>query len=160
MINPFVENLIKLGVDAKLARVDDAQYTRRVRPPFDFDIITDQLPTGEQPNSGLRQYFGSEGANDVFNTMGLADPAVDVLITKVLEAKSRDELSTSVKALDRVLRALKFRIPEWYKNKHTVAYYNMYEHPANMPPYALGEMDFWWYNADKAAALKAAGAFK
>lgn len=160
VINPFVENLIKLGVDAKLARVDDAQYTRRVRPPFDFDIITDQLPTGEQPNSGLRQYFGSEGANDVFNTMGLADPAVDVLITKVLEAKSRDELSTSVKALDRVLRALKFRIPEWYKNKHTVAYYNMYEHPANMPPYALGEMDFWWYNADKAAALKAAGAFK
>lgn len=159
VINPFVENLVKLGIDAKLARIDDAQYTRRTRS-FDFDIITDQLPTGEEPGAGLRQYFGSEGVNDAFNSMGLADPAVDQLITKVLEAKSRAELAVSVKALDRTLRALRFRIPEWYKNKHTVAYYDMYEHPANLPPYALGEMDFWWYNAEKAAALQAAGAFK
>ncbi|MBS0564049.1 MAG: ABC transporter substrate-binding protein, partial [Proteobacteria bacterium] len=160
VINPFVENLVRLGVDAKMSRIDDAQYTRRTRPPFDFDIITDQLPTGEEPGSGLRQYFGSEGVNDAFNSMGLSDPAVDQLITLVLQAKSRDELSVSVKALDRVLRALRFRVPEWYNDKYRVAYYAMYEHPAALPPYALGEMDFWWYNADKAKALTAAGAFK
>ena len=159
MDNPFIENLRKLGVDAKLSRVDDAQYTARSRS-FDFDIITDHLVTGEEPGSGLRQYFGSEGVKDVFNTMGLADPAVDALITGVLKANTRAELSISVKALDRVLRALQFRVPQWYKNKHTVAYFDQYEHPANMPPYALGNLDFWWYNADKAAALKAAGAFK
>ncbi|MCX8508000.1 MAG: extracellular solute-binding protein, partial [Rhodobacteraceae bacterium] len=99
VINPFVENLIKLGVDAKLSRVDDAQYTRRTRS-FDFDMITDQLTTGEEPGSGLRQYFGTEGVNDSFNSMGLADPAVDALITKVLEADNRDALALAVKALD------------------------------------------------------------
>jgi len=92
--------------------------------------------------------------------MGLADPTVDALIGKVLVAPDRAGLSVAVKALDRVLRAMYFWVPEWYKNTHTVAYYDMYEHPAAMPPYALGEMDFWWYNADKAKALTAAGAFK
>ena len=61
-------------------------------------------------------------------------------------------------ALDRVLRAEKFWVPQWYKNKHTVAYYNMFEHPEVIPPYDLGYLDFWWYNADKGAALAASGA--
>ena len=59
-----------------------------------------------------------------------------------------------------MLRALQFWVPEWYKDKYTVAYYDMYDHPAALPPYALGELDFWWYDAKKAAALKSAGALK
>ena len=41
-----------------------------------------------------------------------------------------------------------------------VAYYDMFEHPDPLPPYALGNLDFWWFNPDKAEALKAAGALK
>ena len=78
----------------------------------------------------------------------------------VLNAQSRDELKVSVHALDRVLRAIRFWVPQWYKNVHTVAYYDMYEHPANVPPFSLGNLDFWWYNAEKADKLKAAGAFR
>jgi len=159
VVNPYVENLRKLGVDATLSHVDDSQYVRRTRS-FDFDIITDQLPTGNEPDSSLRQYFGTEGLKDVFNSMGLSNPAVDALITAVLEAKTKADMAVAVKALDRVLRALQFRVPQWYKNTYTVAYYDQYDHPAKLPPYALGNLDFWWYNADKAAKLKAAGAFK
>ena len=36
----------------------------------------------------------------------------------------------------------------------------MLAHPQNMPPYALGELDFWWYDADKAAKLKQSGALR
>ena len=159
VVNPFVENLRKVGVDATLSRIDDSQYTDRTRS-FDFDMITDNLPTGFEPGSGLRQYFGTEGLKDAFNSMGLSDPAVDALITNVLNAQSRDDLKVSVHALDRVLRAIRFWVPQWYKNVNTVAYYDMYEHPANMPPFSLGNLDFWWYNAEKADKLKAAGAFK
>lgn len=159
VINPYVENLRKLGVDASLSLIDSAQYEDRTRK-FDFDMITDQFPTGYEPGAGLRQYLGSEGVNDVFNTPGLADPAVDALITNVLNADTRAKLLPSVRALDRVLRALNFRVPQWFKDKHTVAYYDMYEHPETLPPFARGELDFWWYNAAKADALKAAGAFK
>ncbi len=159
VVNPFIENLRKVGVDATLSRIDDSQYTDRTRS-FDFDMITDNLPTGFEPSAGLRQYFGTEGLKDAFNTMGLSDPAVDALITDVLNAQSRDELKVSVHALDRVLRAIRFWVPQWYKNVHTVAYYDMYEHPANVPPFSLGNLDFWWYNAEKADKLKAAGAFR
>jgi microcin C transport system substrate-binding protein len=158
VVNPFVENLRALGVDAKLSRVDPAQYTSRTRS-FDFDIITDQFPTGYEPGAGLRQYFGTEGLTDVFNTPGLSDPAVDALITKVIEADSEASLHVAVKALDRVLRAKRFWIPQWFKDSHTVAYYDMYERPDPLPAYALGELSFWWYNAEKAEKLKAAGAF-
>ena len=58
------------------------------------------------------------------------------------------------------MRAQRFFVPEWYKNVHTVAYYDQYEHPAKLPPYALGELDFWWFNAEKADKLKAAGVLK
>lgn len=157
IINPLVDNLRKIGVDARLTKVDTAQYQDRTRN-FDFDIITSQFPTGYEPGAGLRQYFGSESVKDVFNAAGLADPAVDALITNVLNADSHASLVPAVKALDRVLRSHRFWVPQWFKDKHTVAYFDIYEHPADMPPFARGEMDFWWYNADKAAALKAAGA--
>ena len=49
---------------------------------------------------------------------------------------------------------------QWFKAKHTVAYWDMFGHPETMPPYALGELDFWWYDADKADALRKAGAIR
>jgi len=95
-----------------------------------------------------------------FNLMGLKSPAVDRLIDVVMAADSNEKLKVATKALDRVLRAERFWVPQWFKAKHTIAYYDMYEHPETLPPYALGELDFWWYNADKAEALRASGALK
>lgn len=161
IINPFVENLKRLGVDARHTRVDNAQLESRERPPsYDFDITNAFLATSYIPGTELRQFFGAETADvDVFNKMGLKSEAVDRLIDVVLDADTQEELDVSVKALDRALRSIKFWIPQWNKNVHTVAYYDMYEHPETLPPYALGELDFWWYNAEKAADLKAKGAF-
>ncbi len=158
VILPYVENLKALGVEASMARVDDAQYENR-RRGHDFDMITAQLGQDEIPGAGLQQYFGSKGVDDVFNGMGLANPAIDRLVRLVEEAQTRDEMVPRVHALDRALRAIRFWVPQWYKASHTVAYYDMYEHPETLPPHALGELDFWWYNADKAAKLKADGAF-
>jgi microcin C transport system substrate-binding protein len=160
VVNPFVENLRRLGVDAVYSRVDSAQYTARLRDK-DFDIITDQLSMSYEPGTGLLQYFGStQAADSVFNTAGVAHPAVDALIETVMAAATKDEMITAVKALDRTLRALRFWVPQWYVATHRVAYFNMYEYPDPLPPYDLGYLDFWWYNAEKAAALKAAGALR
>ncbi|PYF10305.1 microcin C transport system substrate-binding protein [Rhodobacter viridis] len=157
VINPFVENLRALGVDAVNFRVDDAQYQER-KSRHDFDLITGHFGQELLPGAGLQQYFGSGATKDAFNLAGIANPAIDALIRKVEEATTKEELAVRVHALDRALRALYFWVPQWFKDSHTVAYYDMYEHPAQLPPYSLGELDFWWYNADKAAKLKAAGA--
>ncbi|SIO16346.1 microcin C transport system substrate-binding protein [Vannielia litorea] len=161
VINPFVENLRAAGIDAVHQRVDNASATERERPPsYDFDIVTAFLQTGYIPGDGLKQYFGGETADtSTFNKMGLKNAAVDSLIESVKAAQTEEELRVATSALDRVLRALKFRTGQWHKAADTVAYYDIFEHPEELPPYALGNMDFWWYNAEKAETLKAAGAF-
>ncbi|MCG6901418.1 MAG: extracellular solute-binding protein [Rhodobacter sp.] len=158
IINPYVANLRSIGVDASLNRVDNAQETQRERD-YDFDIITGHIAMGYEPGSGLRQYFGSESKNaSVFNLSGVGNETFDVLIDAVVNAETKDDMITAAKALDRVLRWERIRIPQWYNANHWVAYFDMYEHPDPLPRYSLGFLDFWWWNAEKAAALKAAGA--
>lgn len=159
IINPYVENLQAIGIDARLNRVDNAQFSQRERD-YDFDIITDHFPMSYEPGSGLRQYFGSATANDsVFNPAGVADPAVDALVEAVVDAETQEELNVAVSALDRVLRWERFRVPQWYNPNHWVSYYDMYRYPENLPPYSLGFLDFWWIDPDAEAALRDAGAF-
>ena len=163
VISPYVENLRALGVDASLNLIDPAQLSQRTDPPsFDFDIIVGNATNGGyEPGSELKQGYASTTVdNSTRNRAGVSNPAVDSLLDLVEGAKTRDDLDATVRALDRVLRTLKFWVPQWYKNTHTVAYYDQYEHPAALPPYALGEIDFWWFNADKAAKLKASGVLK
>jgi microcin C transport system substrate-binding protein len=160
VINPYVENLKRLGVNAKLNRVDPAQETERTRSG-DWDVVTHSFSMALEPGTELKQWFGSETAEDSSrNLMGLADPAIDSLIDTVVAAQRSDDMHAATRALDRVLRSYGFWVPEWFKAVYTVAYYDMFEHPAELPPYALGETDFWWFNAGKAEALKASGALR
>ncbi len=160
IVNPYVESLRRLGVDASMNRVDFAQYVERLDAPADFDIITHTMTQGFEPGTGLRQWFGSETAEDSSrNLMGLQNEAIDGLINVVANSVSLEDMTAAANALDRVLRAELFWIPQFYNDKHFVAYYDMYEYPENLPPYALGNMSFWWYNAERAEELKAAGAF-
>ena len=157
---PFIDNLKAAGIDAIYSRIDPAQMTDRSRN-YDFDMMVDQFPMSLEPSSGLKQYFGSETADQsVFNSMGLKSEAVDTLIEHVMNAQNKAELATSVKALDRTLRAYYFWVPQWFNDAYRVAYWDMYEHPETLPPFALGNLDFWWHNAEKAADLKAKGVLR
>lgn len=159
IVNPIIENLKRLGVDARLDRVDTSQYIER-RRSGDFDIVNHSLGQGYEPGTGLRQWFGSETADDSSrNLMRLRSEAVDALLPVVIEAETLEDLTVSTQALDRVLRAEAFWIPQWQKNVHTVAYYDMYRYK-EIPPLTLSPIDNWWIDAETAAELEAAGAFQ
>ena len=160
VVLPYVDNLRAAGIDAKYERIDSAQFTDRKRN-YDFDMLTTQHPMSLEPSSGLKQYFGSESSDvSVFNSAGVSNPAIDALIEHVISAENKAELKTSVKALDRALRSLRFWVPQWFNNTYRVAYWDMYEHPDEIPPFDLGYLDFWWYNSDKAESLKSTGALR
>jgi microcin C transport system substrate-binding protein len=160
IVNPIIENLERLGVQASLERVDTSQYIER-RRSGDFDLVNHSLGQGYEPGTGLRQWFGSETADDSSrNLMRLRSEGIDQLLDVVIAAETLEELTTATRALDRVLRAEGFWVPQWQKNTHTIAYYDMYRYPEPLPPLALGELDFWWYDAEAAAELEAAGAFQ
>ena len=160
VINPLVENLQRLGVDARLNRVDVSEYIER-RRSGDFDLVNHGFDLGFEPGLGLRQYFASNTADDSSrNVMRLRSPVVDRLMEVVIAADELDEMKTAVRALDRVLRAEGFWIPQWSNKSHWAAYYDMFRHPENLPPYDLGVLDLWWYDSDAAETLRAAGAFQ
>ena len=159
IIMPYIENLKQLGVDAIYNRVDPSQYTNRERA-FEWDMIFDGYTVGLEEGLGLDQRFGKGGLGDVFNPASYSSEAVDKLIEVAVDAKTYDEMATAVRAIDRIMRFERFIVPAWYLGKHWVAYYDMFEHPENMPPYALGNLDFWWFNAEKSDELKAAGALR
>jgi microcin C transport system substrate-binding protein len=164
VMNAYVENLRALGVDASFDIIDAPQLEERASPPvFDFDALPTTVVNGGLEPGGqvLGQAWSSTAKdNSSRNRMGYANPAVDRLIPVAEAATSREELATAIKAIDRILRSQTIWVPRYYKKDHWVAYYNMYEHPETLPPYALGELAIWWYNAEKAEALKAKGALK
>ncbi|WP_299621379.1 extracellular solute-binding protein [uncultured Tateyamaria sp.] len=156
----FVSNVRKLGIEIELEKVDPSQYTSRERDR-DYDLVFDAYAAFLGTGTGLLQRFGSEAAEfSLFNPAGLASPLVDAIIDASLNAQTREEEQASLMALDRALRHAFIMIPLWYNPSYWVAYYDKFEHPETIPPYALGQLDFWWYNEEKAQALKASGALR
>ena len=161
IMNPYIENLKRLGVVAQLQNVDPAQATERQKK-YDYDVVVQRFVMSLTPGIELRGIFGSEAASKEggSNLSGVESPAIDALLDHIEKAQTRTELDTAVRALDRALRAMHIWVPQWYKASHNVAYLDVFEHPEQLPPYAMGEMDFWWYNAEKAEKLREQGALR
>ena len=156
---PYIKKLKLLGIEARIRNVDPAQYQQRLKD-FDFDITTQRYSMRNTPGVELRSYFGSAAANTdgSLNLAGVDDPAVDALIERVVGAKTREDMTTAARALDRVLRAGHYWVPHWYKASNTVAYWDKFARPATKPRYDRGILDTWWYDEAKAAAATSSSA--
>ena len=154
VLNPYIENLRRIGIEASLRLVDPAQYANRL-DEFDFDMILGAISLTATPTEdSLRSLFHSSTVNDpgASNWAGIDDPAVDALIRIAGEAIGRDELRTAVRALDRVLRANFYLIPSWDSNTHRLAWWDVFGRGAK-PDYAFPVERLWWWDEGKAAAI-------
>jgi microcin C transport system substrate-binding protein len=161
IINPYIENLKRLGIAASANRVDPAEAQEREKN-FDYDIVTQRFSMSQTPGDELKQIFGSESAQvpGSVNVAGLENEGVDRLIRIIADAKSREELDTAVRALDRVLRSMHIWVPQWYKGEHNIAYRDAFGRPYTdtPPPLSMGQSSIWWWDEDKAQVLRDAGA--
>jgi microcin C transport system substrate-binding protein len=155
---PYIKNLGVLGIDATLRVVDPVQYRARV-DAFDFDITVERFSFSATPGDSLRTFFSSQAAatKGTQNLAGIADPAVDALVDTIIAARTRAELTAACKALDRVIRAGRYWIPHWYKASHWIAYWDVFDYPADKPRYFRGIPETWWYDRNKAAKLEQKG---
>jgi microcin C transport system substrate-binding protein len=155
----LIKNLTLLGIDAGPRLIDAVQYRARVEA-FDFDITTERLSMSATPGDSLRPYFSSQAAatKGSYNLAGVSSPAIDVLIERAIGAQTRAELTTACRALDRVFRAGRYWIPQWYRSTHPIAYWDEFSHPPKPPRYAqgVGAPENWWYDAAKATKIERA----
>ena len=152
---PYIKSLGTLGIDANLRMVDPVQYRARV-DGFDFDITVQRFGFSSTPGDSLRTYFSSQAAatKGSQNVAGIADPAVDALIDIIIAAKTREELTTACRALDRIIRAGRYWIPQWYKASHWIAYWDVFGRPAAQPRYFRGIPATWWSEPAKAKQIE------
>jgi len=155
---PFIKNLATLGIDATLRLVDPVQYNARV-DDFDFDVAIERFQLSSTPGDGLRPYFTAQAAatRGSQNLAGIADPVMDTLTEQIIAAPTRVALTSACKALDRVFRAGRYWIPQWYNPTHRIAYWDIFGHPATKPRYARGIPETWWYDRDKAGKTERPG---
>jgi microcin C transport system substrate-binding protein len=152
---PFIKNLATIGIDATLRVVDPVQYRKRV-DEFDFDVAVQRFNFSTTPGDSLRSYFTSQSAtmNGSQNLAGIADPVVDALVEKILQAETRGELTIACRVLDRVIRAGRYWVPHWYLAAHRIAYWDVFGFPPKKPAFTRGAPETWWYDQEKAAKLE------
>jgi len=159
IINPYVRNLKRIGIESTIRIVDVANYQQRMQQ-YDFDVIIQRYVQPNTPGVEQKTYFGSEMADipGSRNLAGIKDPAVDQLVSRVIAARSRPDLVAATRALDRVLMWNHYVVPQWYKGEHNIAYWNKYDRPRIKPRFDLAMLDTWWFNAEKAAMIAAGNA--
>src|SRR5690625_826244 len=133
------ESLGRIGVEAEVRLVDEAQYQQR-RTDYDYDVIVNRWAMSLSPGIEQRLYFGAEGREDpgTRNYMGVADPAVEAAIDAMLSSRSREDFEASVRALDRVLSAGIYVVPFGYLPTDRIAFRPGFGRPEKDSLYG------WW----------------
>jgi microcin C transport system substrate-binding protein len=154
ILTPFIGNLKRLGVSARIRTVDPAQYQNRIRD-FDFDMTFGGFRQSESPGNEQRDFWSSAAAGrpGSRNMIGIRDTAIDALIEKIVAAKGRGSLVAATRALDRVLRWSHYLIPGWHIRSDRIAYWNKFGRPAKTPGYGVGFFS-WWIDPAREKSLE------
>jgi len=149
----YAESLKRLGIGVTTRSVDDVQYENRLRQ-WDFDIIVESWPESLTPGNELLDYWGTRAADTAGsrNLIGIKNAAVDTLITRIVAAQSREELTAAAHAIDRVLLWHFYVVPQWTYDKARTARWDRFAKPDRMPEFGQSAFPaIWWWDAARAA---------
>lgn len=142
---PFVKNLKRIGINARFRIIDPAQYQNRVNT-YDFDMIMGTMAQSESPGNEQRDYWNSAKADmqGSRNYIGIKSPVIDEIIEEIIKAPSRADLVARTRAIDRVLLANHYVVPQWYLDQWRIAYWVKLGFPDGLSPHTPGFTDLWW----------------
>lgn len=157
IVDPFLQNLQRLGIQTRMQVRQQAEYVARLRE-FDFDLVVTTWRQSNSPGNEQRFKWGSAAATEPSseNYAGIQNVAVDHLIDALVGAPDRDTLIQATRALDRTLLWGAYSIPQWHVPTFRIAYWDKFGRPDQAPGYGIG-LFTWWIDADKVAALEAQG---
>jgi microcin C transport system substrate-binding protein len=157
IVDPYIQSLRKLGIQATVRVVDSTQYLRRINT-FDFDIIVYSIPQSSSPGNEQRNFWSSAAADrqGSRNVMGIKNPAIDKLIDRIVFAKDREELVAATHALDRVLLWNWYVVPQWYYPYDRLAYWDIFGRPDKVPSQSVSPLRTWWIDPARLKAVQEA----
>ncbi len=143
IVAPFVKNLAKLGIAAKVRFIEENQYQTRMNN-FDFDVVVAVFGQGLIPGNELFSYWHSSQKNikGGQNIAGLDNKKIDELVTKIAQARKKRDLIELCQDFDREMLENYYTIPQWHNNTHRILYRDIFAMPKITPKYSLG-IDTW-----------------
>jgi peptide/nickel transport system substrate-binding protein len=144
----FQRDLKRAGIEVSVRAVDAVQFDQR-RLGFEFDMIQNRWDQSLSPGNEQSFYWGSEAADlqGTRNYMGARDPAIDVMIAAMLEAREHPAFVSAVRVLDRTLMSGFYAIPLFNVQEQWIARWNRIERPeATALTGYLPET--WWQKPD------------
>ena len=149
ILAPFAVNLKKLGIILNYRTIDLSLYQRRV-DTFDYDMMVMSYPQSQSPGNELLNMFhsSSAGKKGSFNLAGIDDPDVDKLLMRIIYSNDRKEMVDAAHLLDRLLWNEYYLLPNWYINKHRIAYFDKFKKPTQLPKYYEATsyiLKTWWF---------------
>ena len=142
-------SLEALGIRARVALVDPAQYVERTNAQ-DFQVTHMLRLMSLSPGNEQNLYWASSGVDQpgTRNWAGVDLPAVDALIARMLATEDPAVFTATVQALDRVLMAGRYVVPLWYSPVSRLAVAQGLRFPDRLPIYGdwTGFLpEVWWY---------------
>jgi len=114
--------LDRVGIELSMRRVDSAQWERR-RQTFDFDMMPWAWGGTLSPGNEQAFRWGTRSADapGSLNLAGVREPGVDAMVEATLAARTREELVSAARALDRLLISGFYILPLYHMPEQRVA---------------------------------------
>lgn len=153
IVDIFVQSLRNLGIKARVTLLDAAQYVQRTNN-YQFDMTWYERGLSLSPGNEQLLYWGHEGVTrtGTKNWMGMSSPAAEAMITRMVQARTPDEYTAAVRALDRILTAGRYVIPVSHSRISRLAHRSDLDYPEKTPLYGdwPGFMpETWWLKERK-----------
>ncbi|QPC41406.1 ABC transporter substrate-binding protein [Kaustia mangrovi] len=144
----YARMLRRIGIEATIRQADSSQFQSRL-DAYDYDMVPNRWYNSLSPGNEQAFYWGSAGRDTpgTRNYMGADEPAIDAMIGAILAARTRGELVTATRALDRVLRAGFYAVPLFHAPAQWVARRKRLAHPDTTPLYGY-QLDTWWIGTE------------
>jgi peptide/nickel transport system substrate-binding protein len=150
----YASALRQIGIGVQVRMIDSAQFQRR-STSFDFDVMPASWGSSLSPGNeqSFRWSVASADEEGSYNFAGVKSKGVDAMIAAMLNANTREDFVSAVRALDRLLLSGRYGIPLYYAPKQWIAAWSHLRQPPGSTLYGA-RLETWWAGDAKSAAAR------
>lgn len=140
----FKRSLARLGIIVTMRTLDSAAFNDRLLG-YEYDMTLYFWQNTLSPGTEQMLYWSCASAKEQgrFNYSGICSPAIDAIAANIPQVKTREELISHTRALDRILTWQHIAIPLFYSSKDLIASWPRVTHPKQGALYG-NTMESWY----------------
>ncbi|WP_439599384.1 extracellular solute-binding protein [Falsiroseomonas sp.] len=144
LVTVWFRALRRIGISPRFEILDASTFAQRIRAR-DFDLAFRFTIPPEWPGAEQRNLWSSEAATRTGsgNLSGVANPALDALLDRLVAASDPETMRITARVLDRALQWQWLVVPAYYNPLRRLAVSDRFTAPDRPPRFGYGD-EAWW----------------